>query len=278
MRLAADRLQEIFNVRCQVTDTTELMMSDSIYHTLDRLGFQGAFIDGRPWVLEWRQPTYLYCHCQRPLRLLARHYRLSDDVGFRFSDRNWSGWPLNASTYTDWLANCTGELVVLGWDYETFGEHHQADSGIFDFIDWLVPEAQKRGLTFCTALEVIQRQGESVCELPLPAFPSTWAGSGGMDFFLGNPAQQAVFQLMLFAYNKALLTGNPALIDLALWLAQSDHLHLIQWYGRHGSEADVSAYFTPREWWPMGAERIIQEIQLVYKNFIAALDQYLNRT
>ena len=96
-----------------------------------------------------------------------------------------------------------------------------------------------------------------------------------MEFFLGNAIQQALFQLMLSTYNKALLTKNRALIDLALWLAQSDNLHLIQWFGRSGSEAEVSAYFTPDEWWQLGASGIAWEIQQVYKNFIQAMEAYL---
>ena len=80
---------------------------------------------------------------------------------------------------------------------------------------------------------------------------------------------------MLCAYNKALLTKNPELIDLALWLTQSDNLHLIQWFGRQGSEAEVSAYFTPDEWWQLGSASIPWEIQQVYQNFIRALDLYL---
>lgn len=275
MHHAMQQLRNLFGVDCQVADTTELMMSDGIYYALDQLGIKGAFFDGRPWVMEWRQPTFLYHHNHRPLRLLARHYALSDDVGFRFSDRNWECWPLLAPTYADWLAQAQGDLLVLGWDYETFGEHHHAEGGIFNFINWLVPEVQKRGLHFATALEALDRCREQAYDLPLPAFPTTWAGSGGIEFFLGNSAQQAVFQLMMFAYNKALLTGDAQMIDLALWLAQSDHLHLIQWYGRCGSEAEVSAYFTPQEWWELGPERIITEIQQVYKNFITALDTRL---
>ncbi len=96
-----------------------------------------------------------------------------------------------------------------------------------------------------------------------------------MEFFLGNPAQQAVFQLMLQAYNKAQLTKDRRMIDLALWLTQSDNLHLIQWFGRSGSQAEVSAYFTPKEWWSLGPSGIIWEMQQVYKNFIRALDPYL---
>jgi alpha-amylase len=80
---------------------------------------------------------------------------------------------------------------------------------------------------------------------------------------------------MLRAYNKARLTKNDQLIDLALWLTQSDNLHLIQWFGRSDSQAEVSAYFTPREWWRLGADKILWEQQAVYRNFIWAMDKYL---
>ena len=275
MQWAARQLEEVFGKRPVVADTTELMMSDTIYHALDLAGFRAAFIDGRPWVLEWRQPTHLYHHGEGQMTLLARHQTLSDDVGYRFSNRNWEGWPLMADRYAGWLANNPGDVVVLGWDFETFGEHHAAETGIFDFLKALPAEAYRSGLSFITPSQAVDRYGAISYNLPLPAFPSTWAGSGGLEFFLGNEAQRAVFQLMIQAYNKAGLTGNPALIELALWLAQSDNLHLIQWYKRSGSDAEVSAYFTPQEWWSMGPDGIVWEIQQVYKNFIAALDSHL---
>ena len=275
MQAGRAELAQIFGKYPQVADTTEMMMSDTIYHTLDQLGFKGAFFDGRPWVLGWRQASYLYSHDQGQMRLLGRHYQLSDDVGYRFSNRSWPGWPLMATTYAGWLADTPGDLITIGWDYETFGEHHNRETGIFEFIETLASEAPRRGLHFRTASEAIDRYTANARDLPLSAFHSTWAGNGGLDFFLGNPAQQSIFQLMLAAYNKALLTGDPDLIDLALWLAMSDNLHLIQWYGRQGSEAEVSAYFTPREWWQIGGERIILEMQQVYQNFIHALDEAL---
>ena len=71
------------------------------------------------------------------------------------------------------------------------------------------------------------------------------------------------------------VTRKKRIIDLALWLLQSDNLHLIQWFGRSGSDAEVSAYFTPEEWWQLGPLGIVWEIQQVYKNFIRALDAYL---
>lgn len=271
MRQTAHRLERIFGVRPLVADTTEMMMSNTIYRALEQAGYHAAFLDGRPWVMEWRQPTYLYHHDGGRMKLLARHVMLSDDVGYRFSNRSWDGWPLLADRYARWLAGHPGDFVVLGWDFETFGEHHSAETGIFEFLDFLPGEVQRLGLEFRTPSEVVAHYRESSFDLPLPAFPSTWAGSGGLEFFLGNDVQRAVFQLMIQAYHQARLTGDPAMVELALHLAQSDNLHTLQWVGRSGPEAEVSAYFTPGEWWALGSERIAWEVQQVYKNFIAAL-------
>ncbi len=272
MQWAADQLESLFGIRPRIADTTEMMMSPVIYHALDQADFAAAFLDGRPWVLEWRQPTYLYHHNRGRMKLLARHHQLSDDVGYRFSNRSWEGWPLLADRYAEWLAQHPGDFVVLGWDFETFGEHHREETGIFAFLEALPGEVMRRGLSFRTPSEILARYGSRSYELPLPAFPSTWAGSGGLEFFLGNDVQRAVFRLMMEAYHMACLTGDPELIELSLYLAQSDNLHMLQWVGRFGPEAEVSAYFTPAEWWALGPERIVWEVQQVYKNFIAALE------
>jgi alpha-amylase len=275
MAQAQDNLEKVFGKRPQVTDTTEMLMSDGIYHALSGSGFSGAFLDGREWVLGWRDPTHLY-HQGKNLMLLARHYQLSDDVGYRFSNRGWWGYPLLADAYAHWLKEARGDFVFLAWDYETFGEHHSKETRIFDFTRRLPEELAKRNITLATPSEIIANYREQSFHLPLPAYPCTWAGEGGMEFFLGNPVQQALFQLMLSAYNKAFLSKNPELVDLALWLAQSDNLHLIQWFGRSGSDAEVSAYFTPDEWWQnLGPSGIVWEMQQVYKNFIQAMDAYL---
>jgi alpha-amylase len=269
-----DEMASLFGHPPTVTDTTEMFMANDIYFALQRAGFEGAVMDGREWVLQWREPSYLYQYQDQPA-LLCRHFRLSDDVGYRFSNKGWEGWPLQASTYSHWVRETQGPFVFVGWDYETFGEHHWADTGIFDFMRSLVPELRQRGMEFATPSEAIRLYRKESHHLPLPEFPTTWAGSGGVDFFLGNSAQQAVFQMMHHAYSKALLTGNPELVELALWLLQSDNLHLIQWFGRAGDEAEVSAYFTPREWWRLGPNRIIQEILNVYHNFVRALDAHV---
>lgn len=310
MQWMGDEMERIFGKRPTVTDTTEMGMSATIYNALDTAGFRGALLDGRQWVMEWRAPTYLYRYSdEEPLPLplpvkraqytprskrspqkllldndrdsgpylLARHTQLSDDVGFRFSNTSWSQYPLYADTYARWIAQTPGDGVLLGWDYETFGEHHHRDTGIFDFLDALPATLDRLNVATCTASDIIDRLSltSSVYHLPLPIFPTTWAGAGSLDFFTGNSAQQTILQLMSYVYGQAKLTENPDLVDLALWLAQSDNLHLIQWFGHGGSEAAVSAHFTPREWWNLGADRIIHEQQQVYINALHAMEPYL---
>ena len=274
MRWMREELARIFGKEPVITDTTEMCMSASIYDALEKAGFQGAFMDGREWVMDWREPTHLY-HYDGSLRLFTRHLKLSDDVGYRFSNKTWASYPLYADTYAEWLRETWGDFTCIGWDYETFGEHHWADTGIFNFLEALPVECERRGVRFMLPSEMLEQHRDHASHLPLPAFPTTWAGSGGMEFFLGNAAQQAIFQLMTHCYSVAQLTGKSELVDLALWLLQSDNLHLIQWFGRTGSEAEVSAYFTPREWWGLGPDNIIVEQQRVYQNALRAMEYYL---
>ncbi|GAB4278532.1 MAG: hypothetical protein Kow0080_30250 [Candidatus Promineifilaceae bacterium] len=268
MRRAASQIEALFGRRPTMADATGLMMSDVVYHALDQAGFKASFVDGRSSLLNWRQPTYLYHHDGGQMKLLTRHLNLSEDVSGRFSDQSWREWPLLADRYADWLAGNVGQLVVLGWELETFGERQPADSGIFDFLTALPGEVSKRGLSFITPSEAVARYGDESCDLPLPALVQ-----GLQDAFLVNKAQQTVFQLMMQAYGKARLAGEAALMDISLWLAQLDNLHLLAGNGRSAAEAPTT--FVPQEWQALGDKGIAIEMQQIYQNFIAALDSYV---
>jgi alpha-amylase len=272
MLQARKRLEELFQKPVVVTDTTEMFMSNDVYFALQQCGFSGAFMEGRSWQMGWREPTHVYRYPLQRLALLCRHHELSDDVGYRFSNRSWAEFPLMADRYAGWLRETWGDLVTLGWDFETFGEHHRADSGIFEFMPALAAELKKLNVRMMLPSEAIAELADHRFEVPINEYGTTWAGEGGMEFFLGNSAQQGIFRLMHHAYSKARLTGDPRLIEIAKWLLQSDNLHLIQWFSRWGAEAEVSAYFTPDEWWELGALGILREQQRVYINFIRALD------
>ncbi|NTW32642.1 MAG: alpha-amylase, partial [Bacteroidetes bacterium] len=92
--------------------------------------------------------------------LLLKNYKLSDDVAFRFSDKNWVDHPLYAEKYAQWVnqINGGGELLNLFMDYETFGEHQWEDTGIFDFMQQLPGELLKNpDNNFVTVSEAARR-------------------------------------------------------------------------------------------------------------------------
>ncbi len=268
------QLEETFQKPIAITDTTEMFMANDVYFALQQAGYKGAVMDGRPWVLGWREANHIYRYPGHDMRLFTRHYELSDDVGYRFTNREWSSWPLMADTYAHWVRSSMGDLAFLAWDFETFGEHHRADSGIFPFMHAMHADFKRHDMNYLLPSEALTAF-PTAHEMPLPDYGCTWAGDGGMDFFLGNPAQQGIFRLMHHVYNKARLTGDAHLLDIAQWLLQSDNLHLIQWFSKTGSQAEVSAYFTPDEWWELGGLGILREQQRVYLNFLRAMDAFV---
>ena len=99
-------------------------------------------------------------------------------------------YPLRADTYAANLRKAWGDLVFIGWDYETFGEHHNLDTGIFEFMRALPEQLKKQGVHCLLPSEAVEQFGKTnLPDLPLPEFGTTWAGSGGMEFFLGNAAR-----------------------------------------------------------------------------------------
>jgi len=93
--------------------------------------------EGARHILGWKSPNYMYCNSVNPrLKLLLKNFRLSDDIAFRFSLQSWNEWPLTAEKFAAWIQafNPKEEVVNIFMDYETFGEHQWADSGIFEFL------------------------------------------------------------------------------------------------------------------------------------------------
>ncbi|MCK7532753.1 MAG: glycoside hydrolase family 57 protein [Marinilabiliales bacterium] len=137
---------------------TELIYSDVIGSWMAEMGYKAVVTEGAKHILGWKSPNFLYCNAINPrLKVLLRNYTLSDDIAFRFSNKNWSSYPLTADKYASWVKGLasTSEIVNIFMDYETFGEHQKKETGIFDFLKHM-PDAiiKKTPFNFMTVSEI----------------------------------------------------------------------------------------------------------------------------
>lgn len=241
------KVHDLFGQTPQVFRNTELSYNNDLATWADRAGYKGILAEGWDPILGWRSPNYVY----RPtytnkIRLLMKNYKLSDDIAFRFSDREWSEWPLTVDKFTHWLnATGNGTNFNLFMDYETFGEHQWGDSGIFDFLHHLPAEWLKTpGNAFMTVSEVIDRY-DAVDQVDVPQ-TTTWADTErDLSAWLGNPMQQQAIEALYSLQDQVIRTGDLALIEDWRRLQTSDHFYYMctKWF----NDGDIHAYFSPYE-------------------------------
>lgn len=240
-----DIVGRLFNVEPQVFRNTELSYNNDLAHWADKAGYKGILAEGWDPVLGWRSPNYVY----RPtytnnIRLLMKNYKLSDDIAFRFGDRNWKEWPLTANKFTHWLEE-TGDATNfnLFMDYETFGEHQWEESGIFDFLHHLPEEWLKNpDHTFMTVSDAID-SFDPVDQIDTP-HTTTWADTErDLSAWLGNPMQQESIKALYELQAPIMKTGDWQLIEDWRKLTTSDHFYYMctKWF----SDGDIHAYFSP---------------------------------
>lgn len=169
---------------------------------------------------------------------------MSDDIGFRFSDGKWDQYPLTADKYAAWVSATPGDVVFIAIDYETFGEHHWPESGIYEFLKWLPIELAKHSnLDFSTPREVIVKYpARDIYDVPSWSTIS-WADERDVSAWLGNELQWEAFKVLgdLRPYIKAI--DDPALVKLWKYLTISDHFYYMA--TKFGSIGEVHAYFSP---------------------------------
>lgn len=241
-----DAVRRIFGVWPRIFRNTELSYRNDLAHWADRNGYLGVLAEGWDPVLGWRSPNYVYSpKGAKNTRLLLKNYRLSDDVAFRFSSRDWSEWPLTAEKFGQWLGAIEGDTVNLFMDYETFGEHQWEDTGIFSFLEKLPEELGKNpGVGFRTPTEVVQHY-DPRDEVDMPHIV-TWADTDrDLTAWVGNPMQRAAIEAVYALEDDVLLSNDGRLIEDWRKLQTSDHFYYMctKW----ANDGDVHAYFSPYE-------------------------------
>jgi len=237
-------LREVFGVVPTAVECTEFIYNNDIACYLHSMGFKVILTEGVDRVLGWRSPNFVYRSPSCGIRVLARNYRLSDDVGFRFSYRSWDQYPLTADKYAAWLAATPGDVILVAMDYETFGEHHWPETGIHEFLRWLPGEVLRYDfLRFSTPTRAaFDHPVVDVYDVP-PWATVSWADERDVSPWLGNPMQRNAFNLLLELRRYVEALEDPDLLRLWRLLTISDHFYYMA--TKFGSFDEVHRYFSP---------------------------------
>lgn len=241
-------VRRIFGVRPESFRNTELIYSNHIAYLVARMGFRSILMEGADRILDWRSPNFMYRAKFEPsLKVMTKNYQLSDDIAFRFGNRSWNEWPLTVEKFAGWAHDIAGngEVLNLFMDYETFGEHQWADTGIFQFLEDLPAAIFKHpDFRFATVSECARRYGatDSIDTVE----PISWADTErDVSAWLGNSMQREAIHALYDLRDDVYARGDAVLLDAFGRLSTSDHFYYM--CTKYFNDGDVHKYFSPYE-------------------------------
>ena len=237
----AAKIEELFGVKPTAFRNTELIYSNGIGEMVYDMGYKTMLTEGARHIMGWQSPNYVYTGETQPkLKLLLRNYTLSDDIAFRFSQNK-----VTAEQYVGWLKDNAkeGDIVNLFMDYETFGEHQGAESGIFDFMRELPAAVIKDGtFSFVTPSEATKKY-KAVSDIAVDD-PISWADEErDLTAWLGNELQNEAFKKVYAMTEKLSIVNDPELWEDFGHLQESDHFYYM--CTKFFSDGEVHKYFNP---------------------------------
>lgn len=238
-------IQELFNVTPNTFRGTELAYNNSMGQWAGEHGFKAVLTEGWEKNLHWRSPNYVYKTPGSKTRLLLRNYKLSDDIAFRFSNRKWHEFPLTAHKFTDWADKSLNnrDILNLFMDYETFGEHHWEETGVFKFFENFVKDwCNLPSHGFLTVTEAVQKY-PAVDEVDIPDAISWADANRDLSAWLGNSMQHQAGKALYDQTAAVLNSNDEKLKDDWRKLQTSDNLYYLFTSG--DDDGRVHDYFSP---------------------------------
>ncbi len=238
-----DLVSELLGVTPRIFRNTEMLYNNSVAYFAKEMGYHAILTEGIERIMDGRSPDHVYKAKGTDISVLLRNYKLSDDIGYRFSSRWWEEYPLTASKWADWVSMKNGETMNIFMDYETFGEHQWKDTGIFDFLKALPGEVKDRGMHFLTPSQTIDAY-RPVGEIDVGDFSTiSWADiERDTSAWLGNDMQRRCFEEMKLLEQYVKRTEDKELLRIWKHLLTSDHYYYMstKWLG----DGDVHSYFS----------------------------------
>lgn len=189
------KVKDYFGQEPKVFRNSSLIYDNEIGGIVASMGFKGMLVEGAKHVLGWKSAHYLYHCAENPnLKLLMRDFKLSDDISLRFSNSEWSEYPLFADKYIDWIASLpeNEQVINIFMELSALGIAQPLSSNILEFLKALPVCAKQRGITFSTPTEIVTKL-KSVDMVDVP-YPMSWADEErDISPWLGNVMQREAF-------------------------------------------------------------------------------------
>ncbi|MEQ9453122.1 MAG: glycoside hydrolase family 57 protein [Phycisphaeraceae bacterium] len=255
----SDLIDRLFNQRPTIFRNTELIYNNDIAAAAAELGYRGVIAEGYDDALNGRRPDMVYRPPHADIALLLKNYKLSDDIAFRFSNTAWAEHPLTPEKMAKWihaLGRCeqgttpapgpasqrAAQVCNLFMDFETFGEHQWAETGIFEFLRGLPKQVLEQGDNFLVPSEAIDAYpADDTYDCPQM---TSWADSErDLSAWVGNAMQSSALHELYRLGSAIKRLQNEKLLTLWRRLTTSDHFYYMA--TKYHGDATVHDYFSP---------------------------------
>ena len=155
------------------------------------------------------------------------------------------------------------KLINIALNYETLGENHPRETGIFDFFKALPRFAEEKGIEFWTPSEAIAKLK------PVDVISVTHPISGAdeardVSAWLGNDLQNEAYKKLYSVAERVHLCSDKRLLQDWSYLQSSDHFFYMS--TKHFSDGVAHALFSPYE-----------SPYMAFTNYMNALSDFIVR-
>lgn len=235
-------INKLFGVSPTIFRNTELILHPELVKLCEELGYQGVLAEGTLALLgAQKKGQWLGVKNHSP-KLLCRDFDLSDEIAYRFSDQNHSLYPLTAPKFIK-LLDETKSNINLFMDYETFGEHHWANTQIFDFLKTFVDQVFREGQHGFKKVSDTLKDSNVFPEIEIKGL-SSWADTEkDLSAWSGNAMQKDALRIIYELKEAVINKGDTAMLNLWRNLQTSDHFYYMSTKGY--TDGEVHNYFSP---------------------------------
>lgn len=247
VKLQQKMTMETFGVASVNFINTDMMYADYIGVLLSEMGFKGIVTEGAKHVLGWRSPNYVYSNpIARNLKVLFRNQDLSDDIAMRFSNSFWTGYPLIAEKFVDWLMRDPNHrTITIGMDYRVVGDYMDSSSGIFNFFAAIPENVFKyTDFHFLTPNAIFDKM-DAVAPVYIPTEISWQTAQRDTTAWLGNDLQRDFFNKIYVIEEQIKHTRDNALIHDWRMLQDADNMLDMNLRWLNEKRYDNTEYLSP---------------------------------